>query len=273
MAFLEVVDTAFSYRDKPVFEGIHFSVDKGEIFCLLGPNGCGKTTLLDCILGTLRPDKGRILLDGMPLCEMAPASRARRIAYVPQGHTHAFPYTVQEMVLFGRAAYLGLFASPGDRDVRKARQALSTVGIDHLQDRPYTALSGGEGQLVLIARALAQETDIIIMDEPTAHLDFKHELLILETIVGLVRDKNITVIMASHFPNQAFYFDNHNVHIEIALFNRGRFLDGGRPEKVLNERNIRALYGINADIITYENGRTRAQKYIIPSHSLPGSGN
>ncbi len=266
MPLIEVKNLAFSYDGKSIFKDISFCINKGEIFCLLGPNGCGKTTLIDCILGIIKPEKGHILVEGKDTSSMKKGHLARSISYVPQGHDGTFPYTVLDMVLMGRTAHIPLFSSPTEDDIFIAKEALAQVGIASLRDRSYTELSGGEGQLVLIARALAQNSPVIIMDEPTAHLDFRHEFVILETIMALVREKKISVIMATHFPDHAFYFDGNNVPTRVAMLNQGHFIKTGTPEEVITKENIKALYGISAEVVSINsNDRDGVKKkHVIP---------
>lgn len=268
MPLIEVRNAAFSYEKKHVFQDINFQVNKGEIFCILGPNGCGKTTLLDCILGILRLRNGEILLNGKRVNSIRPREIARQIAYVPQTHSKTFPYTVKEIVLMGRASYTGIFSSPSSLDAMIAKQAIETVGLTELKDRPCTQLSGGEGQLVMIARALAQKTPVIIMDEPTAHLDINHELKVLETVVQLVRDKGLSVIMATHFPNHAFYFENNNIHTLVAMMDKMTFSAVGRPSDVLSEENLKSLYKINARVVSYSISGSVELKQIIPINTV-----
>ena len=189
------------------------------------------------------------------------------MAYVPQKHERTFPYTVLDIVKMGRAFYTGLFSIPSRADTLLAKSVLRKMGIDHLQDRPYTQLSGGESQLVLIARALVQQTPIIIMDEPTVHLDFRHELKILETVVRLVRDSGITVLMATHFPNHAFYFQNNGVRITVAMLSEQKFLDTGPPDKVVCREHLRKLYGVETCLVNYRCGNG-THKQVIPISTL-----
>ncbi len=263
MSLIDVEDISFGYNGKPVFRDIGFRVDRGEVFCLLGPNGCGKTTLLDCILGLLSPERGRILVRGKDASNARSGHLSRSMAYVPQNHEGTFPYSVTNMVLMGRATHIPFFATPGPEDYRIAREALEQVGMTAMADRPYTLLSGGERQLVIIARALAQKTPVIVMDEPTAHLDFKHEFIVLETIMNLVRSRHLAVIMATHFPNHAFFFESRDIPTRVALLHRGRFLDIGRPREVLTAGSIQTLYGIGATIISFDNNGV-PQSHVIP---------
>jgi iron complex transport system ATP-binding protein len=264
MSLIEIIDADFDYGQESIFHDINLAIDKGEIFCLLGPNGCGKTTLLDCILGALRLKNGGILINGKDINTMKPSLLARSIAYVPQRHERTFPYSVLDMVVMGRAAYTGIFSSPSKEDRRIAEEVIERIGISELKHRPYTQLSGGEGQLVLIARALAQKTPVIVMDEPTAHLDFRHELLILETMRRLVRDEGKSVVMATHFPNHTFYFENNLLKTTVAMLFNGRFLVSGFPGQVLSEENIRKVYGIDASIISYNAEEEKPLRQIIP---------
>lgn len=261
---VEVKDVAFSYGDKAVFSGLSFKVEKGQVFCVMGPNGCGKTTLLDCILGLLKTERGDIFIDGINISKLKPKQLAKKIAYIPQLHQRTFPYTVMEIVLMGRAHNTSLFSAPSSSDQRIAEQALEKVGIKHLADKPYTQISGGECQLAMVARALAQQPDIIVMDEPTSHLDFKNELIMLETIADLVRDNNITIIMATHFPNHAFYLETNRIPVTLALMNKGMFERIGRPVEVLKEDNIKSIYGIAAKVISHEIDDYTCISQVIP---------
>ncbi|MFA9423442.1 MAG: ABC transporter ATP-binding protein [Sedimentibacter sp.] len=261
---IQVNNASFSYGDKQIFSGINLSVKQGELFCILGPNGCGKTTLLDCILGLLKLNNGNIIIDGSLLNSIKSNKIAEKMAYVPQVHQKSFPYTVKEIVLMGRAYKTTFISSPTNEDKDIAIEAMKKVGINHLADLPYTQISGGECQLVMIARALAQKPKIIIMDEPTAHLDFKNEIVLLETVVDLIRENNISVIMATHFPNHAYYFENNNIPTTLGLMNNGIFEQVGSPSEVLNEKNIQKTYQINSKIMNYKVDENTSVRQIIP---------
>lgn len=269
MSLLEVNNLSFGYNQSDVLSNISFQVNRGEIFFLLGPNGCGKTTLLDCILGLLKLRRGSIQLQGNELNTRRPEMIARQMAYVPQSHEKTFPYTVKDIVLMGRAAYIGLFSSPSREDLMIVEEALTMVGILHLRDRRYTQLSGGEGQLVMIARALAQKTSLIVMDEPTAHLDFKHELVIMETIVELVRETGMSILMATHFPNHAFYFENSKINTQVALMHKHKFLTAGRPSEILSEANLKSIYSVNTRVVSYAIDAQHELKQVIPISTEP----
>ncbi len=251
MPLLEVKHIFFGYDQRDVLQDISFQVNQGEIFFLLGPNGCGKTTLLDCVLGLLRLKGGEIYLNGTNINGIKPSIIARQVAYVPQSHEKTFPYSVTDIVLMGRAAYIGIAGSPSGEDLDIVDEALATVGILHLRNRRYTQLSGGEGQLVMIARALAQKTSLIVMDEPTAHLDYRHELVIMETIVELVRETGLSILMATHFPNHAFYFENNDIATRVTLMNDSRFMTAGSATEILTEANLKSIYNVNARVFTH----------------------
>ncbi|MBT8341989.1 MAG: ABC transporter ATP-binding protein [Desulfatitalea sp.] len=268
MSLVDVRQAAFAYGALPVFEEITFTVNPGEIFCLIGPNGCGKTTLLDCLLGFHAFTSGSFQLMQKDGARMSPRRRAHVMAYVPQIHERTFPYSVREIVTMGRSAHLGFFESPSHKDRSQADAALERIGIGHLSRRPYTQLSGGEVRLVMIARALVQQTPVIVMDEPTAHLDFHFELVILETIAALVREKRLAIIMATHFPNHALYFQSQHLQTTIALFHHGRFLSVGVPNAVIDKERIETLYGIQTDVITITRADGRTIRHIIPLNTI-----
>ncbi|WP_423801896.1 ABC transporter ATP-binding protein [Neobacillus sp. SAB-20_R2A] len=264
MTVLRVEDLSFHYGKNNIFRQINFEIATGGIFCLFGPNGCGKSTLIECILGSLKPSEGRILLNNQPISRFKPAELAKYISYVPQGHTKNFPYKVIDIVLMGRAAYTGTFSPPSADDRMIAEAALETLGLMNLRDKPYTQLSGGQTQLVMLARALTQETPIILMDEPTAHLDFRHELIILETIVKLINEKNISIIMATHFPNHAFYFENSGINTKVALMNQQVFETVGTPTEVLTEANMLKIFQIHSRLVSSTTDFQKEVKGIIP---------
>lgn len=264
MSFIELKSAKFSYTDQIIFENINLEINKGEILCVIGPNGCGKTTLLDCILGVKRLSSGEIWLDGREITKLKTQDIAKHMAYVPQNHEKTFPYTVLEIVLMGRAAHINMMAAPKKEDLEIAEECLKIVGLEELRHRPYTKLSGGEGQLVMIARALAQKAEVIVLDEPTSHLDFKHEMIVLETIVSLVKDTKLSIVMATHFPNHAYYFENNNLKTYTALMSDKVFSHVGFPSEVLNEENIKHLYNMEAKIVSYKMQDNSELKQIIP---------
>lgn len=246
MSLIKIIDAAFSYGGKDIFSQVNFEVDLGEVCCLIGQNGCGKSTLLDCVLGASQLKKGEILFDGNNVRTYKTNELAKQIAYVPQTHTSSFPYTVEQVVLMGRTAYQETFTGPGEEDRQLVAQALELVGILHIAACPYTQISGGELQLVMLARALVQATPLIIMDEPTAHLDFRNELIFMETVAKMVTQSKVGVLMATHSPNQAFYFENKNVPVRVIAMGDKKILRSGTPHEELSEEAIQEIYHIEA---------------------------
>nr|WP_319491477.1 ABC transporter ATP-binding protein [uncultured Desulfobacter sp.] len=267
---IQIRDAGFSHTGTQVFDRVDLTVSKGESLCLLGPNGCGKTTLLDCLLGINTLDKGSIIIDQTPITRMSAAQTARYLAYVPQRHSSSFSFTVMDILLMGRTPYTALFSSPSARDRKKAEALLESLGLLHLKDRNYTRLSGGETQLVMILRALVQDTPVIVMDEPTAHLDFKNELLVLETIARMIRDRGLTLIMATHFPNHAFFLENAGLPVQVCFMHQGRIQTAGTPSQALTGENISRVFGVKAAVVTEQIRDNGEIKQIIPIKTMDG---
>lgn len=241
---LELQHVSCGYGTRTVVENISVSVSSGQVLCLLGPNGVGKTTLFKTILGFLKRQSGRVLLDGEDVALWSRKEFARTVGYVPQAHTPPFPFTVLDVVTMGRTAHLGPFASPGKNDVEIARDALSRLGVSYLEECVYTEISGGERQMVLIARALTQQPQILIMDEPTSNLDFGNQIHVLEQVNRLAQE-GLCVIMTSHFPDHAFLCS-----AKVALLQRGSRLQVGTAEEVITENNLMSAYGVRVKIGT-----------------------
>lgn len=239
-------DLGFGYRHAPVGGGVSLEIRPGEVFCLLGPNGCGKTTLFRTLLGLLPPRAGRVELDGRPVAAFSRAAFARRVGYVPQAGAPTFPFTVLEIVLMGRASRIATFAAPSAADHDAARVALGTMGIAHLAGRRFTEISGGERQMTLIARALAQEPSLIVMDEPTASLDFGNQARVIERIRTLGA-RGIAVVLSTHDPGHAFACASR-----VALMKRGRIVALGPPDVVLTSDALRGLYGVDVAVARLE---------------------
>jgi iron complex transport system ATP-binding protein len=256
---IEAEDVAFSYgldMTNAVFRDISFAVHAGDVFCLLGPNGTGKSTLLKCLCNVLHIRRGRISLHGRNLSEYRLAEVAQKIAYVPQGLTSAYPFLVRQIVIMGRAPHLSLLASPARKDMKIAHAALETVGAVHLADRPCNTLSGGEWQLTLIARALAQQSQILLLDEPTSHLDMGNQMNILQVIKDLTT-RGTTIIMASHSPHHAFLIAN-----VAAILNQGKLSPVGAPDNVITEESMKSTYGVEVRIMSV--GVDAGQKVCFP---------
>lgn len=269
MSLIKVTDASFSYSDRngrkgsktKVFENIGFEIGQGEIFCVVGPNGCGKSTLIDCLLGLNKLDSGKIEVAGKSVYAYKPKQLAEHIAYVPQNHKHTFGYTVLDIVAMGRTWESNIFNPATASEKEHALRSLELVGLSGFAERDYTKLSGGELQLVLIARALCQEAEVLIMDEPTAHLDFRHELDVMEIIARLVKEQGVSIVMATHFLNQAFFLENANVNTKVALMSNRTFAKTGSPTDVLNEENLKDVFGILTEVSVAGNG---GRKFIIP---------
>lgn len=263
---LEARSLSIGYGKTPLGTGLNLSIKPGEILCLLGPNGCGKTTLFRTLMGLLPAIDGTVLLGGKPITAQTRAQIARTIAYVPQAHAPPFPFDALEVVLMGRTARLGAFAQPSALDRGLARAAMQQLGIGGLAPRDYSRLSGGQRQLVLIARALAQDTPLIVMDEPTASLDFGNQAQVLAQIETLARDANTNgrgVILSTHDPDQAFA-----LNARVLLMHNGSVLADGPAAEVLSGENLSTVYGLNITVETTTSGR----RVCLPSlrQSAPG---
>ena len=228
---------SIGYRDRLVGSGLAISLREGESLALLGPNGGGKTTLLKTLLGLLPPREGEVTLNGRPLAAISIRERARLIGYVPQVHTGTFAFTVETVVLMGRTAYGSLFSRPGAKDIAVAAQMLDRLGIPHLAQRSYTEISGGERQLVLLARALAQEPRFVVLDEPTASLDFGNQGKVLSEI-GALTGAGLGVLFTTHDPNHALRAADR-----ACLLRDGAIVAEGRTGDVLTRDKLEALYG------------------------------
>jgi iron complex transport system ATP-binding protein len=236
---------SYRYRasDGLVVDDVSLSVAQGELTGILGPNGSGKTTLLKMLSGTLTPTAGTIAFDGRPLTAWKRRDLARRIALVPQ-ETHApFDFTVLDIVLMGRFPHLGAFALEGPADLAIAEQALASTGTSAFAGRPFATLSGGEKQRVVIASALAQSPDLLLLDEPTASLDLGHQLDVQLLLAALNRDRGVTMILSTHDLNLAAALCRH-----LILLRGGRVIAQGAADAVLTAAAVRELYGVEADI-------------------------
>ncbi|MCX7717927.1 MAG: ABC transporter ATP-binding protein [Candidatus Sumerlaeaceae bacterium] len=239
---LEVRHLDCGYGTHAVARDVSLTVNGGEVVCLLGPNGSGKTTLFKTVLGLLRRLAGSITLDGSETSHWSQNRLAREIAYVPQSHTPLFPYRVLDVVVMGRAARLGLFAAPGRRDLELARAALDEAGIGHLAGRPYTEISGGERQMVLITRALVQEARLLVMDEPTSNLDFGNQVRVLRRMRDLAAG-GIGILMTTHYPNHALICADR-----VAILHDGHMVAQGAPAEVITEQMLSAIYRVDTRI-------------------------
>lgn len=240
---LKVENLAFSYGSHHVLHDISFDVCPGEFLSVLGPNGVGKSTLFRCILGNLKGYGGRVSADGIDLRSLSQREKARRIAYIPQVHRPTFGYTVLDMVLMGTSRQLSAFARPGDAQIRIAMDALNQIGVAHLADRDFSRLSGGEQQLVLVARAIAQQADILVMDEPTSALDYGNQIRVLQKVKKLSQE-GYTVLLSTHNPQHAMSFADR-----ILALAEGTVAAIGTPAETLTPALMGKLYGIEVDFV------------------------
>jgi len=253
---LVVDNLTFSYGSFPILKDISLTISSGELTAILGPNGSGKTTLLKCLCALLKPKLGCVYVDGQEASKLKPRELARFVGYVPQIHAPSFPYRVIDIVVSGRTPYLAPFSTPSKRDYEIAHRALEAVGCGSLSERPYTQLSGGELRLVLIARALAQQPKILLLDEPTSHLDFKNKAIVLHVIRELTKKEGLCVLMTEHDPNLALMFSD-----KVVLLKKGCMIACGRPREVINEKTMRELYDIDVNILS---SNTSDLTFIIP---------
>ena len=234
----------FSFPGSPlVLNGVTARIPRAGLVGILGPNGSGKTTLLRVLAGLLRPSSGRVVLDGVDMHAIPRAAAARRIAVVPQETHLAFEYTVLEMATMGRYPHLGAFEVEGPDDLEIARGALRATGTEHLAARPFNTLSGGERQRVVIAGALAQKPDILLLDEPTASLDLAYQLEIRSILQRLNREQRLTIVVSSHDLNFAA-----GLCRDLVLLHRGHVLAAGSTEAMLEPALIRRLYGVDVEV-------------------------
>jgi len=234
---LQAVDVDFSYYDGLVLQDVSLELREGDLVGLIGPNGSGKTTLIRVLSGLLTPKRGHVYLDGRDIRELSRRQIARRVAVVPQGVAMPFAFTVYEMVMLGRTPHVRPLVGVGPRDREVVREAMALTDTEHLAQRLFYELSAGEQQRVIVAMALAQEPQILLLDEPTVHLDIVHQMEILELVKGLNREKHLTVLAAMHDLNlAALYFDR------LVLLNEGRVIAMGTPAQVLREESIRHVF-------------------------------
>ena len=249
MSLLEVRNLSFAYENnKPVFEDVSFTVERGQVFCLIGPNGCGKTTLEHCILAHLKAQHGDILVDGASVVALSQRELAAQVAYVPQTHTRVFPYRTIDVVAMGRTRHQK-FLEPSAGNLDFARDIMEKLGIEHLADVEYTTLSGGELQMVLLARALVQESKILVLDEPTAHLDVRRAQDILLLLASLAKDAGKTIVLSSHDFNQPLMLEDEGADVRMALMENGCLSDVSTPLELLSSDCLNRTYGIESQIV------------------------
>ncbi len=252
---LEARNLWFKYSDSDyVLKGVNLEVN-GGLACILGPNGAGKTTLIKCLVGALRPERGEIIIDGVGVSGLSLRERAKLISYVPQEFSINFSYTVLEVVLMGRNPHVNPFAGPSKADERAALEALRVLGIEHLSTRPFTSLSGGEKRLVLIARALAQNGKVLVMDEPTSFLDYRNQLKVLKVAREVSKCLGKDVLVTLHDPNLALLFCD-----KVFLMDHGEIVCSGPPKEVISECVMKRIYGVEVRVI-----KVGSESLVIPN--------
>lgn len=253
---VKVTDLSFSYGAHTVLDGISFDVPEGTLVNVLGPNGTGKSTLFRCILGLNRAYKGTIIVNGKDIRSLSIRERAREMAFIPQSHKPIYDYDVIDVVLMSSGAGSGVLFSPKNADLERAHAALERVGIGFLAERPYTRISGGEQQLVLIARALAQNASTIIMDEPTSALDYGNTVRVLSCVRQLAED-GLTIIQSTHQPDQAFLYSDKTL-----VLHEGAILAYGSPKDTITAGLISKIYGVDVEVNSLYDDKVRV---CVPS--------
>lgn len=256
---LKVENGCFGYpKQDEILTDINIQLDEGHILSVLGPNGIGKTTLLKCMIGLMPWSRGRSLLMGNDICNMSSKEIWNTISYIPQSHGFSFSYTGLEMVMLGRSSHLGMFQQPGKKEIELAEQMMERVGITRLADKDCNRMSGGELQMVLIAKALINEPKLIILDEPETGLDFHNQILVLNMVEKLAHEENISAIMNTHYPTNAM-----SIADEAFMMNHSGERFYGKTGDILNEQNISRSFDVNVvvDEIIYQNKTIRS---IIP---------
>lgn len=258
---LNVANVEFSYSSMPVLTDVCLELAQSEILGVVGPNGAGKSTLIRCIDRILKPQRGSILLDGTEMRNMGMRETAQKLGYIPQSASQVFPATVFDTILMGRSPHVGWRSN--EQDNEKVLDVLHLLNIEDLAMRDINETSGGQQQRVFIARALAQEPDILLLDEPTSNLDIQHQLEVMEIVKYLVVKKGISAIMAVHDLNLASRYTDR-----VIIMKGGRIVDAGSPPDVLTPENIRSVYGVEAEVINGNGG----MPYIIPIRSIRQDG-
>ena len=254
---MKVDDLHFSYGSHEVLKGVSFGVEDSGFVSLLGPNGAGKSTLFRCMLGLLEPTSGSVHICGRNIRNMPAAELSHRVAYIPQSHTPVFNFSVFDMVLMGTTAQLSRFSSPGKLQKELAKAAIERMGIYHLRNRGCSNISGGERQLALIARAIAQQAKILVMDEPSASLDYGNKLRVMETVKSLTKD-GYTVIQSTHDPDQAYLYSDQI----LALYD-GKILACGTPQETISSALVSTLYGVDVEVCSMHRDGIRV---CVPAH-------
>lgn len=255
---LAVTNLKAGYHKKEIVHGVSFGVRRGEFVCIIGANGCGKTTVLKNLLGLIKPFSGDVTMDGKSTVEMTDGERARHFAYIPQAHTPPFPFTVADVVILGRTPYINRMARVSEKDKTIAYRALKQLSIEYLANSTYTQLSGGQQQLVLIARALAQQPDLLVMDEPTAALDFGNQQLVLKQMKKLSQ-MGMSVLMVTHDPDHALFCAD-----KVVVMEKGNIIGKGTPSEVITTESMERIYNATVRVTDVEVNPGEEVRVCIP---------
>jgi len=254
---LEVKELSFDYREREILKDISFTAMAGDFLCILGPNGAGKSTLFRCILGLHKRYNGIVSIHNENIKNMSQVKLAKKMAYIPQSHYPTFNFKVLDIVAMGLTVHLDKLASPTGEHEKLAYEALEQLGISYLWNRGYGEISGGERQMTLIARAVAQKSSILLMDEPTANLDYGNQIRVLEKVRELAQE-GYTIIMTTHNPEHAFIYGN-----KMLMMQKGEITCAGCPTIELTEELIQNVYGVSVEIHEIYNGDVDT-KVIVP---------
>lgn len=256
---LEIKNGKIGYGHTAVLSDVNFELNTGETVCLLGKNGAGKTTLFKALLGVLKPFAGTIQLNGTAIDHWNRKKFAQLVGYIPQARSLPFPFRVFDVVLFGRTAHLGAFASPGKKDRLIAEECLEMLNITHLKERIFTQLSGGEQQMVIVARALAQQPAFLIMDEPTSSLDFGNQIKIIKQINSL-KNNELGILMATHSPDHAFMCDAN-----VAIVHNKSIWKCGYSNDIITEEILKTIYGVDVKVRPMLTNDETARMVCVPT--------
>lgn len=241
---MHIQDLWAGYGEKVVLQGINLSIEEGEFLSLVGPNGAGKSTLLKCMTKIVSPKRGKVLFRGKDILQISGRRLAQEVAVVPQISIFHFSFSVEDFVMLGRIPFLPRFYRERKRDLEKVKKAMEQVGIGELKKRRVNELSEGEKQRVVIARSLAQEPKFLLLDEPAAHLDIKHQLEIFGLLKRLNKEEKLTLVVISHDLNFASWFSDR-----VVFLREGKIFLAGKPEEVITPKNIKEVYGVEVELI------------------------
>ncbi|SDZ20918.1 ABC transporter ATP-binding protein [Tindallia californiensis] len=256
---IEMKQASFEYKkNQLIFQEVSWELSKGETLSILGPNGVGKTTLIKCLMGFQALKSGEVLLDGISIPAYAPKEFFQRVSYVPQAKHIIFPYSVLDMVLLGRASSIGLYSKPSSHDIAMAKEAIRKVGIENLTHRSTRQISGGQLQLVLMARAIVNQPEVLVLDEPESNLDMKNQLMILDLLERLREELALTIIINTHYPNHALRLGG-----KALLLGQDDQKSFGEASDLINDEKIRAYFHVDSQMVEWQEEEKKHQR-IFP---------